>query len=285
MTIHHLDCAGMCPAGGRALLGSGGALTARVVGHCLLVETGDGLVLVDTGFGTGDVADPARLGLAFRAAMRPRLSPARTAVHQVRALGYDPQDVRHIVVTHLDLDHAGGLGDFPQAEVHVLAEELRAARARATRGERDRYRPAQWAHGPRWVEHRADGEAWYGFAAARPLAGAVPEVVLVPLPGHSRGHCGVAVRRPGGGWLLHCGDAYFSHREVSPTAPGCPPGLAAFQRLVATDHRARLANRDRLRELARGHGTEIDLFAAHDPYDFDRLRGAHDTTADAGRPR
>lgn len=144
MTIHHLDCASMCPVGGRLLLGSGGLLTGRMVAHCLLVESSDGLTLVDTGFGTADVADPHRLGRPFLAMMRPRLSPARTALHQVRALGYRPEDVRHIVLTHLDLDHAGGLADFPQAQVHVFAEELRAARARATRGERDRYRPAQW---------------------------------------------------------------------------------------------------------------------------------------------
>ncbi|WP_373317754.1 MBL fold metallo-hydrolase [Planotetraspora silvatica] len=28
-------------------------------------------------------------------------------------MGYDPADVRHIVVTHLDVDHCGGLPDFP----------------------------------------------------------------------------------------------------------------------------------------------------------------------------
>lgn len=150
MTVHHLDCATMCPYGGRRLLGSGGPLTGRLVGHCLLIETDRGLVLVDTGFGTGDVADPGRLGRAFLTAVRPRLTLAGTALHRIRALGHDPRDVRHIVLTHLDADHAGGLGDFPEARVHVLAEELAAARTLATRGERDRYRPVQWAHRPHW---------------------------------------------------------------------------------------------------------------------------------------
>jgi glyoxylase-like metal-dependent hydrolase (beta-lactamase superfamily II) len=36
---------------------------------------------------------------------------------------YDPKDVRHIVLTHLDFDPAGGLGDFPHATVHMLADE------------------------------------------------------------------------------------------------------------------------------------------------------------------
>ncbi|MFJ1703796.1 MBL fold metallo-hydrolase [Kitasatospora sp. NPDC088346] len=271
MTIHHLDCAGMCPAGGRLLLGSGGLLTGRIVGHCLLVETEDGLVLVDTGLGTGDVADPRRLGTAFRLTMRPQLSLARTALHQVRALGYSPLDVRHIVLSHLDLDHAGGLGDFPHARVHVLADELRAARARATRNEQDRYRPAQWAHNPLWVEHEATGDPWFGFEAARPVSEAVPEVLLVPLRGHTRGHSGIAVR-DGDRWLLHCGDAYFSHTEVDLATPRCPPGLAAFQRLVSRDDRARLHNQERLRALRHEQGSAVRLFSAHDPFEFDRMR-------------
>jgi len=282
MTIHHLDCASMCPIGGRLLLGSGGLLTSRMVAHCLLVETSDGLTLVDTGLGTGDVADPHRLGRAFRSMMRPRLSPAGTALHQVRALGYRPEDVRHIVLTHLDLDHAGGLGDFPQAQVHVFADELRAARARATRGERDRYRPAQWAHGPRWVEHGTGGESWFGFEAVRSVTGSSgPEILLIPLAGHTRGHVGVAVRR-GDGWLLDCGDAYFSHTEVDLAGPRRPLGLTAFQRLVATDDRARLHNQERLRELRAEHGAEVELFCAHDPYEFDRLSGGRQLAGSSG---
>ena len=38
-------------------------------------------------------------------------------------------DAGTIVLTHLDLDHAGGLADFPQATVHVSATELRALQA------------------------------------------------------------------------------------------------------------------------------------------------------------
>ncbi|WP_354644000.1 MBL fold metallo-hydrolase [Kitasatospora camelliae] len=272
MTIHHLDCANMCPVGGRLLLGSGGPLTGRMVGHCLLVEGEDGLVLVDTGLGTGDVADPRRLGRSFLTVVRPRLTLERTALHQVRALGYRPEDVRHIVLTHLDVDHAGGLGDFPHARVHLLADELRAARIRATRAERDRYRPVQWSHGPRWVEHGPAEESWYGFRAARLSVGSAPEMLLVPLPGHTRGHSGVAVRQ-GDGWLLHCGDAYFARTDIEPGAgPRTAPGLAAFQRLVATDDRARLANQARLRELRRDHPEEVRLLCAHDATEFTRAR-------------
>src|SRR3954451_16566557 len=140
----------MCPRGARLLAGQGGLLAeARLVAHCLLIEAGDGVVLVDTGFGTGDAADPGRLGAPFRALVRPKCEESETAVRQIEGMGLDPGDVRHIVITHLDLDHAGGLGDFPEADVHVFAPELEAARSPSMR-ERTRYIDAHWAHGPKW---------------------------------------------------------------------------------------------------------------------------------------
>ena len=62
------------------------------------------------------------------------------------------------------------------------------------------------------------------------------EVLLVPLPGHTRGHCGVAVRRSDD-WLLHCGDAYFHRSEVEPGSGEAPPGLRAFERLIERQRR------------------------------------------------
>src|SRR3546814_2886084 len=58
------------------------------------------------------------------------------------------------------------------------------------------------------------GERWFGFEAVRDLDGLPPEILLVPLPGHTWGHSGVAVQEDGGGWLLHAGDAYFYRGEV-----------------------------------------------------------------------
>src|SRR6478609_10642819 len=107
----------------------GRLLPTGMVAHCLLVERPDGLLLVDTGFGSADVADPRRLGQPFRAIVRPELLPAETALAQVTALGYAAADVTDIALTHLDLDHVGGLADFPTARVHVFADEHDAALA------------------------------------------------------------------------------------------------------------------------------------------------------------
>ncbi len=273
MRVHHINAATLCPRGKLFIEGSGCALgTTRLVCHCLVIETHDGLVLVETGFGTADVADPrTRVPASFRAYARPRLSPEEPVIAQLPRLGLSPFDVRHIVLTHLDLDHAGGLGDFPGAQVHVSRAELDAA-TRQERGLRYGYTPAQWRHGPRWAPHETSGERWFGFEAVRPLS--LPrgherdDLLLIPLAGHTRGHCGVAVRT-GDRWLLHAGDAFFHEREIRPESPSCPIGLRVFQSLLQENGPVRLANQQRLRDLVRDHGDEVRVINSHDPRMFD----------------
>ena len=42
--------------------------------------------------------------------------------------------------------------------------------------ERARYVAAHWAHGPRWVQHKAGGEGWFGFESVRILPGSDAEI-------------------------------------------------------------------------------------------------------------
>lgn len=256
MIIHHLNCASMRPL-----------LAPPMVAHVLLVERADGLTLVDTGFGTDDLADRRRLGRPFLSVVRPTLSPGETAIAQVRARGHDPADVTDIVLTHLDLDHAGGLPDFPKARVHVHAAEQRAALHPSLR-ERARYVGGQWAHGPVWAPHSEAGDGWFGFASVQAIA---DDVLLIPLHGHTLGHSGVAVRRADGHWLLHAGDAFFAGGQMD-DPPTCPPSLTAFQRLMGVDNRARLHNLRRLQDLARTHADDVTVFCAHDKGQLDALR-------------
>ncbi len=267
MKIHHLNCATMCPPAPAGFLNP----ERKMVCHCLLVETGDGLVLVDTGLGLDDVATPVkRLGGSFVRFTRPALDANETAARQVEKLGFTRRDVRHIVVTHLDLDHAGGLSDFPEAQVHLYATELDAALARRHLKERERYKPIQWAHGPLWDPRKLTGERWFGFDAVRAVPKLEDSVLIVPTVGHTRGHAAIAVRGDAG-WLLHCGDAYFYRDEMDPVNPHATPGLRFFQWLIQMDGEARLRNQARLRELARDHGQEVRVFSAHDPAEYARM--------------
>jgi glyoxylase-like metal-dependent hydrolase (beta-lactamase superfamily II) len=237
----------------------------------MLVETNDSLVLIDTGFGLRDVADPqARLSRFFLALLAPEFRENFTAIRQIEALGYRAQDVRHIVLTHLDFDHAGGLDDFPHATVHMLGAEREVAEAQRSMLDRMRYRPQQWANRDRWISYSAgDGERWYGFDCVRQLNGLSPEILLVPLRGHTLGHAGVAVERTGGAWLLQAGDAYFYHGEMDLTNTRCTPGLRFYQWMMEQDRPARLANQRRLRELKRDHGKAVRVMSSHDVVEFE----------------
>jgi glyoxylase-like metal-dependent hydrolase (beta-lactamase superfamily II) len=273
MRIHHLNCTSMCPLGGALMDGRSRSLTARLVCHCLLLETdAAGLVLIDTGFGTRDVEQPqVRLSGVFRHLLRPHLREHATAIYEVKELGFSPQDVRHIVLTHLDFDHAGGLDDFPHAAVHLMAAERDHAEAQRSALDRQRFRPQQWRSRERWVTYRAQGERWFGFDCVRAIEGLRDEVLLVPLHGHTFGHAGVAVHGPSGP-LLHCGDAYFHHAEMDPARYHCPPGLRAYQALMEVDRPQRLWNQTRLRELANREAGKVHLFCAHDPVELEQAR-------------
>jgi glyoxylase-like metal-dependent hydrolase (beta-lactamase superfamily II) len=261
----------MCPLGGPLMDARSVGLRGHLVCHCLLIETDQGLVLVDTGFGTKDCAHPReRLSAFFRVLCGPDLDPSRTAVRQLRALGHRPEDVRHVVLTHLDFDHAGGLDDFPRATVHLLEAEKVAAQRQDGWRARGRFRPQQWGSIARWRTYPSSrGEPWFGFDAVRGLAGLPPEILMIPLPGHTEGHAGVAIRTDDG-WVLHAGDAYFWHAELDPRGRRCTPGLRAYQTMMEVDRRLRLQNQERLRELA-AQREDVTVFCAHDVREFERL--------------
>jgi glyoxylase-like metal-dependent hydrolase (beta-lactamase superfamily II) len=283
MRIHHLNCGSMCPFGRRFFEGSGGVLErAQVVCHCLLIESNLGLVLVETGLSTRDL-DPrhSRIPFPMRAALRPVLDPAQSALHQIQALGFSARDVRHIVVTHLDFDHAGGLSDFPDAKVHIFADEFEAATKPGTVSERQRYLQHCWSHGPHWQKHALYGESFHGLESVRALSESETDILLIPTQGHTRGHVAVAVRTDSG-YLVHCGDAYF-HRDEMHVPPSCPVGFRAFQQLMAHDNLLRLKNQARLRALKQVGGPSLTLFSAHDPVELARMQRAPSAVTGAAR--
>ncbi|MFT8243007.1 MBL fold metallo-hydrolase [Roseomonas sp. BN140053] len=253
----------MRPLGGKLWDGNTPGLgPAHLACRCLLAETEAGLVLVDTGFGMGDVNRPVpRISRPFLYADRPSLEADQTALSRIRQLGLDPRDVRHIVMTHLDFDHAGGISDFPRAAVHVHAAEAAAARERRGTIGQLRWRPQQLTSPMR--EYATGTESWFGLPAIGGLHGLPPSFRLVPLPGHTPGHCGVAIDT-GQGWVLHAGDAVFMHSELDED-PRCPPLSRAYQDVMESDRAARLTTQAQLRRLKREHGDEVTILCTHDP--------------------
>jgi len=260
MRVHHLNCALFAPP-----------LVPPVVCHVLMCETDTGLVLVDTGLGLDDYADPKdRMGPSRRL-LRPVSDARSTALRQIEMLGFAAADVSDIVLTHLDFDHIGGLSDFPDATVHTTADEHAAAITSPDFLDRRRYRPAQWAHGPAWQLYDGPGDVWRHDLTGYEV---LPGITLVPMPGHSRGHAAVAVEAGDRGLLVHAGDAAFDSSLYADAAPSGSPltkvgMLRTFEKVVGRDLRAIKRNHLTLRAL--NDTDDVTVLTAHDKRIFDDL--------------
>lgn len=236
MTIRFLNCASLSPLWPRWQAGT----------LCLLVDTDCGPVLVDTGLGQHDYETPSGLVRLFRQILGSPYAPHETVICQLERMGVDPRELRHIVLTHLHFDHAGGLPDFPWAQVHVHRREYEALQKPKKLIERFAYDRADFAHSPNWVLYENAGENWLGLdAIALPFS---PQMYLIPLFGHTSGHCGVAIE-DGAGWVLYAGDALPLSADFNVT-----PGW--LNRLVLGLHMKRL------QEFAALH-PEVRLLAGH----------------------
>ena len=210
MNIHYLNCF---------------TCNARYPRHWLsgtlvsLIESSDGLIMIDTGLGTRDYVKAPGILWLFKLATIVPLDPEEAAIRQIVRLGFQPEDVRHIVLTHMHFDHAGGLPDFPWAKVHVHQREYEAYKSGKIRRWTDYgYNHLILDHRPDFDLYDKSGEKWFDFDVIRLRL--APEMYLLPLFGHTPGHCGVAVKTDDG-WLLHVADA-------ASFAPDAPDSLVKF---------------------------------------------------------
>lgn len=268
LKVHHLDCGTMCPCSGFV---PKSFLPQKIVCHCFLIETNNGLVLIDTGLGQKDINN-SKLGPMSKI-LGVNTSKAVSAIEHVIGLGFSPKDVTHIIPTHLDFDHAGGIVDFPRAKVHISRNEFNAAFNFNSNSNskpntnffinKQRYKNLHNNTFTKWqVFDEFDGESWFGFKSVRDIKGLPPEILLIPLFGHSDGQVGVALYR-NGKWLLHCGDAYYDRREIIRNGK-VPLGWKAFEKVVNSDYDLAMKNQNRLSELYLQNENEIDLVCAHD---------------------
>ncbi len=236
MAVQVLNCASMSPWWPRWRLG----------GVCLLVDTDHGPVLVDSGLGLHDHEAPSRMVKFYRMDFGIRYAPEETAVRQVARLGIRPENIQHIVQTHLHFDHAGGLADFPWATVHAHRKEVEALYHPRKPIERFAYDRADFIHEPQWVLYDRAQDKWFDFDAI-PLP-FTPRMYLIPLFGHTTGHCGVVIETQAG-WIFQAADSLPLSAEFDIT-----PGWV--NRMVLGNHV------QRIKTFAAAH-PEVRLFAGH----------------------
>ncbi len=268
--IHHLNCATLCPMGAKLINGIGSYFEpAKMVCHCLLIETNGGLVLIDTGLGTNDIARPKQMGWVFNTLVKPKLDVEETAIYQIQKLGFKKEDIKHIVLTHLHVDHAGGISDFPNAKVHVIKKEYNqvVGNKKLKLG----YVAEQFQHYPDWCVHSMTGEKWNGFNCVKTFEPEIQDILLVPLHGHTAGHTGVFIPSEEGN-VFHCGDAYFDHNVISKSYKEEPLGLKIFQGMVDYNTSARIRNQIRLTELFKKQKMNMRFICSHDHNEFEYCR-------------
>jgi N-acyl homoserine lactone hydrolase len=173
------------------------------------IEHRDGVILVDAGASAANKSLP-RWHPYFRNAVRFDIEPEEEAGPQLRAIGIGPRDVRRIVMTHLHIDHDGGLNAFPESEILVSPGEL--ARASGIAGRRRGYLPQRW---PKHFDPKPlilDGGRHGPFERSKPLT-ADGAIVAVSTPGHTPDHLSVIVE-DGDKAVFIAGDASYSEATM-----------------------------------------------------------------------
>ncbi len=173
------------------------------------IEHRDGVILVDAGASAAAMNLP-RWHPYFRFAVRFDIEPEQEAGPQLRAIGIGPRDVRRVVMTHLHIDHDGGLAAFPKSEILVSPGEL--ARASGIAGRLRGYLPQRW---PKDFDPRplVLDEGRYGPFARSKRLGADGAIVAVATPGHTPDHLSVIVE-DGDKAVFIAGDASYSEATM-----------------------------------------------------------------------
>lgn len=185
------------------------------MGAFLVHHPDAGPLLIDTGVHPSTATDiPGNFGrLSALAFATLRTTPERTAAAQLEKRGIAAGDVARVVMTHLHVDHASAMSEFPAAEFVCSAREWEAAHARL--GPYYGYHRPQLPPGERVRTVDFDGpeaEPHGPFARTLDLLGD-GSIRLVDTPGHTLGHLSVLLQLEGRQALI-VGDALYTLRNM-----------------------------------------------------------------------
>ena len=227
----------------------------------------EGVIVVDTGE-TSRVHEPGyhpRWHPFYRRATHFSVHPEEEIGPQLRGLGITARDVRHVVLTHLHTDHAGGLRHFVGGKIWVSRGEFK--RASGFGAKVQGYLPHRW---PKWWQPeflRFDARPFGPFAQCMPLTSS-GDVVVIPTPGHTRNHVSVVV----------CGSpSYFLAGDTSYNQKLLLAGKADG---VSPDEE--VARQTMKKIVALANERPLVYLPSHDPEGAERLRDRKTLPAVAG---
>jgi len=218
-----------------------------------LIRHPQGDIVVDGGNPRAVARDARAHWGALADQFRAHMTEEQHCAAQLRKLGVAPETVRHVVQTHLHIDHTGALGHFPEATVIVHAQELDAARA------------AEPPHAQGYVREDFEraGLAWREVEGELDLFGD-GAIRLLQTPGHSAGHMSLLLNLDETGPVLLTADAVDNLAQWD--------GRRAPRALCSREQARR--SLERLRGLA-GETGALVVFG-HDPNNWSQLRHAPD---------
>lgn len=235
--------------------------------YAWLIEHPEGPIVIDTGE-TARVEEPGYFPAwhpYFRLGLRTWVKPEEEIGPKIRALGIGPDEVRWVVMTHLHTDHAGGLAHFPRSQILIARAEFE--NASGPMGRVRGFLPNRWPEwlNPRLFDLHANGIG--PFPQSRPVT-AAGDVIIVPTPGHTKGHVSVVLEE-GGRSVFFAGDSSYTQALM---VEGAVDG-------VAPDGQSARDTLRRIQELARQR--PLVYLPSHDPEAKTRLE-ARETVSGAG---
>jgi glyoxylase-like metal-dependent hydrolase (beta-lactamase superfamily II) len=185
----------------------------------LVEHPGFGHLLIDTGFHSSVAVDPKQnLGRVSALAFKDiKMEPSQAVSHQLRARGIEPGGIKLVVMTHLHVDHASAISEFPAATFLINRREWQAATE--PRGSLRGYVQRQFDHAFdfRMLDfHSRESESFASFGRSLDVFGD-GSVRLVSTPGHTAGHMSVVLRLAGREALI-AGDAIYTMRTLTDSA-------------------------------------------------------------------
>lgn len=216
-----------------------------------LLRHPEGVVIVDGGNPLAVARDPHGHWGGLADVFEVHMSEDQHCEAQLRALGVDPDEVSHVVQTHLHIDHTGALGHFPNAVVVAHAREREAALAAGDPVKSGYVRADYDRTDLRWQTIDDDTDL-FGDGL----------IQLLETPGHAAGHMSVLIDLTDTGPVLLTADASDNQAQWE--------GRAHVRAFHSRDDAARSMNR--LHKLADETGATVVF--GHDPENWAGLRHA-----------
>ena len=198
-----------------------------------LIDTGDEVILIDTGFQNDMKAPEKKLGAPLY--MGEKIADYMDAF---AAAGYKPEQVTKILVTHKHPDHTAALQYFPNAKIFIGPEDADAMKLEGENIVRAQY-----------------GEAYKNFPNAQQV---IPDIWFIEAKGHTKGNSIIIVECDGFYYMFH-GDVTY-----------CDAALKANKlSIVFEDKDAARETLDRVRQFIKENPTVY--LSTHCPEGYENL--------------